>query len=85
VTEMTEHWWDGTAAVPCAEVFNPELGDFTEVSSCTADAADGDLSNAASQPAVAMDEARGMSIVVGGFSRTNDGATGVAAFVAPRP
>jgi hypothetical protein len=84
VTAMTEHWWDGTAAVPCAEVFNPELGDFTELSPCTADAPDGDLPGAVSQPAVATDQARGISVVVGGFSRANDGATGAAAFIAPR-
>ena len=83
VTEMSEHWWDGATAVACAELFNPELGDFTEVGSCTADAPDGDLPGPAAMPAVATDPVRGLAVVVGGRDRANDGATGVSVFMPP--
>jgi len=76
-------FWEGDAAVACAEVFNPELQDFTEVGSCTVDSADGALPGPVAIPAVTTDPARGIAVVVGGLNRSNEGGTGVAIYMPP--
>ena len=83
VTQLDDHWWEGTAAVACAEIFNPELGDFVEAGPCTADALDGDLPEAVSMPEVATDPVTGVAVVIGGLNREEEGGTGVAVFRPP--
>lgn len=83
VATLDGEFWDGEGAVACAELYNPDLGDFVEIGSCTADAPEGALAGPAAQPTTAVDPASGMAVVVGGYDRNNEGATGAAIYLAP--
>ena len=85
VTGLAQHWWDGAEAISCAEVFNPELGDFVEVGSCTATSADGGLPAQVAIPAIATEPTRGMAVVVGGLATENEGSDGVSIYLPASP
>jgi hypothetical protein len=82
-TGLTDHWWDGETAVSCAEIFNPELGDFVEVGTCASASADGNLPGPVTIPAIATEPTRGMAVVVGGMDTENLGSVGVSVYLAP--
>ncbi len=81
VTSLAEHWWNGGAAVSCAEIFNPDLGDFVEVGSCTSGSGDGGLPTQVAIPAIATEPTRGMAVVVGGLGTENEGSDGVSIYL----
>ncbi len=78
---IDSHWWRGENAIACAEVFNPELGDFVELASCSPTSTEGDLSGPAVLPAVAVEPVRGLGVVVGGIDRNDQGSLGAAFFL----
>lgn len=83
VTAQSDHWWSGNNAVACAEVYNPDLGDFVEVGTCTPTSTDGALPEQVARPAIATEPVRGMAVVVGGMTTNDVGGTGVALYVPP--
>jgi len=84
-TTIDTHWWSGEAAIACAEVFNPDLGDFVELTTCSAGDADGALPEGAVMPAIITEPTRGIAVVAGGQNRNNEGATGAAIYLPPEP
>jgi len=84
-SEIDTHWWDGAMGMACAEVFNPELGDFVELSTCGTSDPDGALPEAVVMPAVTTEPTRGIAVMVGGLNRSDEGGTGATIYLPPTP
>jgi hypothetical protein len=84
-SEIDTHFWHGDNAIACAEVFNPELGDFVQLSTCAATDPDGALPEAVVMPAITVEQTRGIAVVAGGLNRGDQGATGAAIYLPPSP